>query len=66
MNMNDLVPFGNEQAKAAQEIAKFGTKGLEVGEKLGGFVGRVFGTIPEDIIGLVVGDWLHEVRIRNL
>jgi Abortive infection alpha len=33
---------------------------------LGGFVSRVFGTIPEDIVGVVVGDYLHHVRIRNL
>lgn len=29
-----------EAAKAAQEVSKFGTKALESGEKLGGFLAR--------------------------
>ena len=55
-----------EAAKAAQEISKFGTKAIESGEKLGSFLARVFGTLPEDVVGVVGGDWLHHIRIRNV
>jgi hypothetical protein len=55
----------NEEAKALQEVAKFGTKALESGDKLGGFLSKVFGTVPSDVVGVVGGDWLHHIRIRN-
>ena len=55
-----------EAAKAAQEVSKFGTKAIESGEKLGSFLARVFGTLPEDVVGVVGGDWLHHIRIRNV
>ncbi|MHC4138973.1 MAG: hypothetical protein ACYSR1_03820, partial [Planctomycetota bacterium] len=51
--------------KATTEGLKFGTKALETGEKLAGFLPRVFGTVPEDVAGVVGGDWLRQVRIRN-
>jgi len=55
----------NDEAKALKEVAKFGKKALEVSEKLGGFISKVFGTVPSDIIGVIGGDWLHHIRIRN-
>ena len=55
-----------EEAKAIQEVAKFGTKALESGDKLGGFLSKVFGTVPSDVVGVVGGDWLHHIRIRNV
>lgn len=48
----------DEQAKAVQEIAK-------TSRELGHFLGKVFGTVPEDVAGLLLGDWLREYRIRN-
>jgi len=54
-----------EEAKALQELAKFGSKALDSSDKLGSFLSRVFGTVPADVIGVVGGDWLHHVRIRN-
>jgi hypothetical protein len=56
----------NEKAKAIQEASKFGTKALETTEKLSSFLSRVFGTLPEDVIGIVGADWLHHIRIRNI
>ncbi len=55
----------DDTTKAIQEASKLGTKALETGDKLGGFLSRVFGTVPEDVVGVVGGDWLHQVRIRN-
>jgi hypothetical protein len=54
-----------EKAKAIQEAAKFGSKCLESGEKLGSFLSKVFGTLLSDVVGIVGGDWLHHIRIRN-
>lgn len=54
-----------EEVRALQEVAKFGTKALESGDKLGGFLSKVFGTVPSDVVGVVGGDWLHHIRIRN-
>ena len=53
------------QAKAVRELAKTGHKTLEVTENLAVFVGRVLGTLPEDAVGMLGGDWLHHVRLRN-
>jgi hypothetical protein len=57
--------MAEEESKALQEMAKLGSKALETGDKLGSFLSRVFGTLPADVIGVVGGDWLHHVRIRN-
>lgn len=51
--------------KTVQEVSKLGTKALGTGDKLGGFLSRVFGAVPEDVVGLVGGDFLHHIRIRN-
>lgn len=52
-------------AKAAEEIAKATGKAVDLTRDVGSFLGRVFGTVPEDIVGVAGGDWLHHVRIRN-
>ena len=54
-----------EEMKALQEVAKLGTKALDSGDKLGGFLSRLFGTTLQDTVGVVGGDWLHHIRIRN-
>jgi hypothetical protein len=55
----------NEEAKALQEVAKFGTRALESSDKLAAFLSKIFGTVPSDVVGVVGGDWLHHIRIRN-
>jgi hypothetical protein len=55
-----------ELIKTIQEVSKFGTKALETGEKLGGFLSRVFGKLPEDLVGLAGKDYISHARIRNL
>ena len=53
-------------AKAVEETAKTGRALVETGSDLASFVGKALGTIPEDTVGLLGGDRLHELRIRNL
>jgi len=55
----------DEKVKAVREIAEFGSVTLETAQKLCGFLARIFGTVPEDVIGILGGDWLRHVRIRN-
>jgi Abortive infection alpha len=56
------VPITDEQAKAVQKLADFGTTVVEEGGQLARYVGRVLGTAPHDAVGIVLGDPLHFVR----
>jgi hypothetical protein len=58
-NSNTLIPISDEQAKAIQEALKF-LQGL------GGFLKETFGTVPQDVVGLLAGDWLKVRRAENL
>ena len=62
----DLIPSGDDQAKAAQEIAKATQEALKTLQGVGGFLREVFGTVPEDLVGLCGGDWLKARRLENL
>lgn len=64
--MTDVVVLSDEQAKAVQEAFKFGGKSLETARSFGGYVARVLGTGPEDLIGLLGGDWLRIRRAENM
>jgi hypothetical protein len=57
--MTDLIPISDEQAKAIQEA-------LKTLRGLGGFLRETFGTIPEDLVGLLGGDRLKVLRAENL
>ena len=54
-----------EIAKAIQETAKLGTKGLETAEKAAGFFARVFKAPAEEILGMLT-DKLRFVRWKRL
>jgi hypothetical protein len=56
------IPVTDEQAKAVQKLADFGTTVVEETGKLARYMGRVLGTAPEDAVGLVIGDPLRFVR----
>jgi hypothetical protein len=56
------IPVTDEQAKAVQKLADFGTTVVEETGRLARYVGRVLGTAPEDAVGLVIGDPLRFVR----
>src|SRR5271168_3845121 len=57
-----ILPITDEQAKAIQKVADFGTTVVEQGGDLARYVGRVLGTLPHDTVGLVLGDPIHFVR----
>ncbi len=56
----------NDEATAISAVAKASDRALEIVQQVGGFFGKVLGTIPEDAVGFLGGDWLHHVRVRNL
>jgi hypothetical protein len=50
-----LVPISDEQAKAIQEA-------LKTLQRTGGFLKETLGTVPQDLVGYLGGDWL---RVRT-
>lgn len=63
----DLIPSGflpvtDAQAEAVKSVAEFGTTIVTEGSALATYVGRVLGTVPEDVVGIVLGDPLRTVR----
>jgi hypothetical protein len=57
-----MVPVTDEQAKAIQKLSEFGTTLVEGAGQLARFAGKVLGTIPEDIAGIIFGEPLRYVR----
>ncbi|MEE9209534.1 MAG: Abi-alpha family protein [Kiloniellales bacterium] len=55
-----------ESGKAVQEVAKTGRALIEPGTELANYVARMLGTVPEDVIGFLIGDPLHELRQHTL
>lgn len=56
----------DDQARAIAEVAKFGRE-LVVGIRgVAAYLGEVVGSIPSDLLGVGGGDWLSEVRKRNV
>lgn len=54
-----------EIAKAIQESAKFGTKGLDIAEKAGGFFSKVFKEPVDEIAGMIT-DKLRFIRWKRM
>ncbi|MGX9963917.1 Abi-alpha family protein [Roseomonas sp. F4] len=48
------------------KVAELGSNALATGRAFGGWLKDTLGTIPEDLLGLAGGDWLHHQRRRNL
>jgi hypothetical protein len=63
---DELIPITDEQAKAIQESAKLGQEALGVLKSLGGYLREILGTVPEDFVGLIGGDWLRLRRAENM
>jgi hypothetical protein len=52
----------DEQAKAVTGLSRFGATAVTEFGSLARYIGRIVGTVPEDAVGLVIGDPLHAVR----
>ena len=59
---NDLIPLDSD---AIRELAKTTGTALELAGKAGNYIAWVLGTVPRDLLGVLGGDWLGQVRIRN-
>jgi len=66
MDYPGSLPISDEQARAAQEVAKAIQVALKAFQGLGGFLRDTFGTVPEDLVGILGGDWLKVRRIENV
>ncbi|HEX2654362.1 MAG TPA: hypothetical protein VHN11_12015 [Xanthobacteraceae bacterium] len=55
----NIIPVSDEQAKAAQEA-------LKTLQGVGRFLKDTFGTIPQDVVGMLGGDYLRVRRAENL
>jgi hypothetical protein len=58
MSDNNLI-LSDAEAEAAKEL-------LKTAQGFGGFVRDILGTVPEDLIGLLGGDWLKVRRFENI
>lgn len=55
-----------EASKAVQQASKTGKAVVDAASDLGKWTAKVLGTVPEDMVGLALGDYLRELRIRNM
>src|SRR4051794_5427280 len=55
----------DEEAKALQEVSKVSGKAIDVIANVGSYLSKIFGTVPEDLVGLAIGDYLKYRRARN-
>jgi hypothetical protein len=54
--------LSDEQAKALSSVANFGTTVVTESSNLARYIGHIVGTVPEDVVGLFLGDPLRAVR----
>ena len=64
--MGDLIPISDEQAKAVQEGFKLAGQTLETARDFGGYLAKILGTLPEDLVGLLGADWVRMKRVENI
>lgn len=64
--MSELMSIGGEQAKAVASVAEFGTESVRATAQAGSWLARIIQDVPQDLIGVLGGDWLHQTRQRNL
>lgn len=60
-----IRPIDEDTAKAIEESAKALGKGFDLVGGLGAYLARALGGVPENLIGILVGDWLIHKRVRR-
>ena len=58
--------FVIDEAQAVAETAKLGQEVVKATAGAGSWLSRILGDIPEDALGLLGGDWLHQQRRINV
>jgi Abortive infection alpha len=66
MDPNSLIPISEEQAKAIQEASKALQEALRIVQGSASFLREMFGTVPEDVVALLGGNWLKVRRAAQL
>jgi hypothetical protein len=64
--MSDDIEAITESAKAVVELAKTAGKAIDLTSDFGAYLAKILGEVPADLIGLLGGDYLGQVRTRNL
>lgn len=64
MDEQSLIPVTDSQADAIKASAEFGRTAVEEVGRLARYIGRVLGTVPHDVVGIVIGEPLHFVRTK--
>jgi hypothetical protein len=64
--MSDEIEAITEGAKATREVAKTAGQGLDLVKAACGYLAWMLGTTPQDVIGLLGGDYLRQIRLQNL
>ena len=63
---NELIkPIDENTAKAIEESARALGKGFDLVGGLGAYLARALGGVPDNLMGLLVGDWLIHKRVRR-
>jgi Abortive infection alpha len=65
-DQGSLIPISDEQAKGVQEVAKAAREALKTLQGAGAALRQIFGTVPEDLVGYLGGDWLKVRRAENI
>ena len=60
------IPITDAQARAAEATAKAAREAIQLLSGLGSYLARVFGTVPEDLVGYLGGDRLKVARAENI
>jgi hypothetical protein len=55
-----------DEARAVTEVAKTAGEIVKAAGGFGAYLAKVVGSVPEDLLGLGVGDWLHHKRLRHI
>lgn len=63
--VDDVIPFSDEKAKAIQKTFEFGSDAIHLVRDAAGFLREIFGTVPEDLVGIIGADWLKCKRYEN-
>lgn len=68
-NQDNTLQISNvspETAKSIQEVAKASSKALDVMNAFGKWVGKAIDDLPENLVGVMGGNWLREYRIQKI